>query len=747
MKQNTFTFMLRSILALILLTAMLLTFSKGSTARLDLIAARGHLKHLNRQQIITVRELRVLAGNAGRYKSDASRSEFRETCKTLLNSLYAGHKRLSTGHARKDITIPVSSPLSRIYHDGPKLDAELREFYAVGQALVDSSQSGPLTSKEPSVREIKTRAPLLVAALEQAAIQYVHEYEASIDVVRSYQKKFVPIFLLAVLALGAFLFYPLLKKIQVLSALPKKGKGPAAVIPGERYRMLIEQMPATSYIVELGLRNQTVYVSPQVETMLGYTQDEWLADPKLWRSIIHPDDSDRIADEVVAKNLTGEAFTLEYRTYTKSGQLIWVRNQATYLCDKDGEPHFTHGVIVNITDQVQSQDREKQLQQRLVRGKRMESMVHMAGGVAHDLNNILGPVVAYPDLILKEIEEDDPIRADLLEIRDSAKNAAAVIRDLLALARSGNIQVEPVFVNKAINAYFCSASGRRLAKDNPDVIIDQQLHDPLPPISGLLAKLSQVLMNLVTNGYEAMPHGGNLTVFTEHIELSERKIGFETIEPGEYIKLSIKDTGSGIRPEDLEKIFEPFYTRKKMGRSGTGLGLTVVYGTVKDLGGFIDVRSQLGESTLFDLYLPVMKDIPLAELPEPEIRGSGRVLIVDDAPVQRDVASRLLRYIGYETGEAANGHEALKELEAQSYDMVILDMIMEDDFDGLDTYKKIIEINPDQPCIIVTGYSENARVKEALALGARACLRKPYTIDLLNQTLARELNGTKPTVE
>jgi CheY-like chemotaxis protein len=250
-------------------------------------------------------------------------------------------------------------------------------------------------------------------------------------------------------------------------------------------------------------------------------------------------------------------------------------------------------------------------------------------------------------------------------------------------------------------------------------------------------------MNLVSNALEAIPDSGEIIISTKNRYVDKSLNGYDNVKEGDYITLSVRDTGIGIPEQDLERIFEPFYTKKVMGKSGTGLGMAVVWGTVKDHNGYIDVRSKEGQGTEFTLYLPVVrqeltKDKPISSIKD--IMGNGEsILVVDDVKDQRMIASDMLTKLGYSVVSASNGEEAVDYIKNNSADLVVLDMIMEPGMDGLDTYKKILEINPDQKAIIASGYSETDRVREAQKLGATSYVKKPYLLEKIGQVIKTEL--------
>lgn len=386
--------------------------------------------------------------------------------------------------------------------------------------------------------------------------------------------------------------------------------------------------------------------------------------------------------------------------------------------------------------------REQELQEKLARSRRLESLGILAGGVAHDLNNILGPLVTYPDIIAKKLPADaKEIHQALIRMGESARKAAGVIRNLLTLGRRGNVNLTPINLNQQVTDYFESFDFQALQQRVPHVKMRRELDSDLGVINASSHHLTQVIMNLVINAHEAMGAAGELLVQTQLVELAEPLVGYQTVEPGRYARLRIQDSGVGISFEKLDRIFEPFFTEKEMGTSGSGLGLAVVYGVMQDLDGRIDVRSTEGHGSCFDLYFP---DLPAQsitdEAPPLSLVGKQRILVVDDLAEQREVATMALESLGYSVASAANGRKALEILAQHSFDLVLLDMIMEADFDGLDTYREIIRRHPQQKCIIVSGYAESGRVKQALLAGAGAYVAKPYTMEALGTAIRKELD-------
>jgi PAS domain S-box-containing protein len=402
------------------------------------------------------------------------------------------------------------------------------------------------------------------------------------------------------------------------------------------------------------------------------------------------------------------------------------------------------GIVRDISERRRAEEEKRKLEGRLQRARKMEDIGILAGGVAHDLNNVLSGIVSYPDLLLMQISQQSPLRTPILTIQDSGIKAAAIVQDLLALARRGVAAADDVVnLNDIISEYLNSPEHEKVMLYHPEVHVETNLEGNLLNILGSPVHLSKTIMNLASNAAEAMPDGGKIFMSTENRYVDRLIRGYDHVKEGDYVILTVSDTGTGISSENMERIFEPFYTKKVMGRSGTGLGMSVVWGTVKDHKGYIDVQSTEGKGTTFRLYFPVTrqesaKDLATFSIDEHMGKGES-VLVVDDVKEQREIALTMLITLGYAADAVSSGEEAVDYQKEHTADLIILDMIMDPGIDGLDTYKKIIEINPGQKAIIASGFSETNRVKEAQKLGAGAYVRKPYTLEKIGMAVKTEL--------
>jgi len=396
-------------------------------------------------------------------------------------------------------------------------------------------------------------------------------------------------------------------------------------------------------------------------------------------------------------------------------------------------------ISVLVKSLISMHKKEESLKNRLQRAERMEALGHLAGGVAHDLNNILSGIVTYPDMLLYKLPDDDPMKSPLKTIKYSGIRAAAVVQDLLSLARRHVPSPEIINLNIVLEDYLNSPEHQRLVEEKDTIVIDMHFGNDLKNISGSPVHISKTIMNLVINAAEAINDVGTIYITTETCIIDKPLQVYETIPPGEYSLLLVKDSGSGIQLNDLEHIFEPFYTRKKLGRSGTGLGLSVVWGTIRDHEGYIDVSSSSG-GTIFTLYFPVTEEEVVKRkeiVPIESLKGKGEhILVVDDIPDQLKIASDLLLTLGYSPLTAGSGEEALKMVQQEKPALVILDMIMPGGMDGLETYRKILKIYPDLKALIASGYAETDRIQRAIKPGLSAFLLKPYSLSALGEALA-----------
>ncbi len=402
------------------------------------------------------------------------------------------------------------------------------------------------------------------------------------------------------------------------------------------------------------------------------------------------------------------------------------------------------GIAFDITEKKQTEKDKKELESQLQRAQKMEALGLLAGGVAHDLNNVLSAIVGYPDLLLMDLPEDSSLKEPIQAIQNSGIKAAEIVQDMLTISRRGVANVNILNINDIIEDYLKSAEYEKLRFHHPGIHLETNCSPDLLNIKGSSIHLKKTVMNLVSNAAESNPRDGSIIIKTENKYVDKPIKGYDNIQEGEFAVLQITDKGTGIAPDDLKHIFEPFFTKKVMGRSGTGLGMAVVWGTVQDHKGYIHIESTEGKGSTFKLYFPVTREdlVPKKDMvPIEKFRGSGEsILVVDDVKEQREIASVFLTNLGYAVTTVASGEKAVEYIKNNAVDLLVLDMIMDPGIDGLDTYKKIIKLNPEQKAIIASGFSETDRVKEAQNLGAGEYVNKPYNLEKIGLAVKRELN-------
>jgi len=403
---------------------------------------------------------------------------------------------------------------------------------------------------------------------------------------------------------------------------------------------------------------------------------------------------------------------------------------------------------------------ERSVQDRLSAAKRLEALSVLAGGVAHDLNNALGPMLAVPDIVMNQLTRlvtDQgalaELREDIDSIKTAAKRAAQTIKDLLTLGRQGRRPKADLELNRLVKSCLL-ASPWAAGSDDTRLELRLELSAEPLPLHGAESQLARAVSNLLRNAIEAVGSDGaspargrgQVKVSTARLHLVNPRAGFEAIPPGHYLVLSVSDTGCGIPAEDMDRVFEPFFTSKRSGEdSGTGLGLAIVMGVVKEHDGFIDVTSQVGVGTTFTVYLPAGADLPHADVDTPAPRGHARLLVIDDDETQLRTYRRVLTHLGYAVETSSSGGRACELFRQaaahgdQPFDLVLVDMLLGEALDGLQVVEQLQAVVPKQKAIIVSGHAPNERADNAIKSGL-AWLSKPYDIDALANVIAETLS-------
>ncbi len=434
-----------------------------------------------------------------------------------------------------------------------------------------------------------------------------------------------------------------------------------------------------------------------------------------------------------------------YRLFSDKGVPVGVIALFSKYAINPQEVGLLEGVA-NSTSQIIQINRDanekEAMQVNLLRAQKMEAIGLMAGGVAHDLNNILAGIVGYPELLLLQLPQSSKLRKPIEAIQESGKRATIIVDDLLTVARGAASTREPNDLNTLIQEYLDSPECVTLKSSHPGNICTRQLKAQNPIISCSPVHIKKIIMNLITNAMEALSDAGTVTVSTRNQVVEKNDIFEHELEPGSYVLLTVQDDGPGIAAVDLEHIFEPFYTKKVMGHSGTGLGLAIVWNTVHDHNGRIFVKSSEGE-TIFRIFFPVNTIEAIVSSDVDTVKqvtgASEHILVVDDEPQLRDLANQMLGFMGYKVDSVCSGELALEFVKETAVDVIVMDMLMDPGMNGCQTYEEILKLYPDQKAVIASGFSESDDIKKALELGAGVFIKKPYSMAKLGRAVKEAL--------
>ena len=493
----------------------------------------------------------------------------------------------------------------------------------------------------------------------------------------------------------------------------------------ERFRELAELMPET--IFEVNLEGQLTFVNRNAYNYFGYTQADLKRGLSSFDMII-PADRDR-AQENVARILSGEQTGInEYTALRRDGNTFPVMIYSAPIF-KEGKPVGLRGFAIDITDRKTAEEERRKLEVQFQQAQRFEALGTLAGGIAHDFNNLLMNIQGNTSLMLFELNNTHPHFELLKNIEKQVKSGAQLTRQMLGYARKGKFNVKPVDLNQIVDE-----SAETFGRTRKEITIERKFENDLFSIAADESQIDQVLLNLYVNAADAMPGGGKLILKTKNQTHLNIKSDHYNPMPGNYVQLTISDTGSGMDKATLERIFDPFFTTKEMGR-GTGLGLASVYGIIKSHDGYIDVDSEKGQGTTFTIFLPASESGVEgdAQADARLIKGSGTLLIVDDEELVLDVGVNMLKKLGYTVLKALNGTEAVEIFEANKnkIKMAILDIIMPD-MGGGQVYDKIKAINPQVKVLLCSGYSVDGQAIELLERGCDGFMQKPFTMEELS---------------
>ncbi len=494
-----------------------------------------------------------------------------------------------------------------------------------------------------------------------------------------------------------------------------------------RFHDLVNLLP--EMVVETNLTGEITYANEAAKNQLQLTSK-----PSSCANFFQfiQENERKIARQNFEETLQGEPSSLAELTVIDQNNRIFPILIRSTSIDKGGEVCGARMIIIDITER-------RQLEEQLHRDQKMKAIGLMAGGVAHDLNNILSGIISYPELLLLDLEKESRLRHPLEAIRQSGLDASYVVSDLLTVARGIAATKEIIAPNVLIQAYLNSTDFRQLQTSYPRIEFTPSLAPELRNISCSPIHIRKCLMNLITNGAEAIHGKGTVSITSDNhtaslpLARSQYKLSTE-----HFSRITIHDTGSGIAAEDIAHIFEPFYTKKVMGRSGTGLGLAVVWNTMHDHGGTVNVTSD-ERGTSFELLFPSIE----ADLAPQQNRKDWRnyqgrretILVIDDERRQREIAGHLLTSLNYTVQTASSGEEAIKYARHHAPDLLVLDMLMPPGLNGRMTFEQIQKIHPQQKAIIASGFADDDDVKATLALGAMAFIQKPYTLEQIGSII------------
>ncbi len=501
----------------------------------------------------------------------------------------------------------------------------------------------------------------------------------------------------------------------------------------EKYRTLIENIQDGVFLLE-GLK--TRFVNEAFAKMVGYTMDEVVGMD--FRQLIAPEDVDKVVDWY-RRRRAGEHVPGEYEfhmLYKDNVTRVFANVSVGFVDFQEGIASI--GTVKDITERRLAEKERLRLEDQLQHAQKMEAVGTMAGGIAHDFNNLLMGIQGRTSLVMFDIDPAHPHIEHLKGIEECVKSAAALTTQILGFARGGKYEVKPIDLNELIES-----NSQMFGRTKKEISIFKDYQQSVWTVEVDQGQIGQVLMNLFVNAWQAMPQGGLLSIATANVTLDENYVKPFQVKSGRYVKLSVTDTGVGMDNKIQRRIFEPFFTTKEMGR-GTGLGLAMVYGIIKNHGGFIEVNSKKGQGTTFNVYLPA-SDAEIVEekgLEETLKRGSENILLVDDEDLIVDVGEKLLARMGYSVLVARSGREAIDiySKKKNNIEMVILDMIMPD-MSGGETYDKLREINPDIKVLLSSGYSLRGQAKDILARGCKGFIQKPFNMRELSHKLREVLKG------
>jgi PAS domain S-box-containing protein len=515
-----------------------------------------------------------------------------------------------------------------------------------------------------------------------------------------------------------------------------------------RYRTLVERLPAITYIAEVGVLGPWHYVSPQIQSILGFSPAEWKQDSANWINHIHPEDREHALAFDAQFVANGGSMRIEYRMLSREGKVLWFRDEAVVLDDAAGPTPLMQGVLYDITE-------HKHLEDQLRQSQKMEAIGKLAGGAAHDFNNVLMIVQGHNERLLRHLNPNDLLYPDAYGIKEAVSRAASLTQRLLAFSRKQVLQ--PTVVSMNTMAGEVSKMLEPVIGEGIELCLE--LAPELWHVKVDERQMEQAILNLALNARDAMPHGGRLTIATCNREINARQIDAAqsdetqgassgSVKPGKCVVLTVSDTGVGMDAETQRHVFEPFFSTKELGK-GTGLGLASVYGVVQQSGGWVSFRSQVGHGSSFSIHLPEAGTEPAFATARPatapQSKATETILVVEDEDEIRDMVREYLERKGYTVVAANNGSDALQVAQRYkgSIHLLLTDVVMPQ-VGGHELAQQIKGMRPRIKILFTSGYAEHATLDDKISGQSAATLQKPYPLNALASRIREMLDTAAP---